>query len=346
MSKVVLITGGAGFIGINSAKHFIEQGYKVILVDNLTRAGSQGNIDWLKNSGFDFEFIKCDICNYQQLANIYENNSIDLTLHLAAQVAVTLSVADPVADFQTNLVGSLNVLEAIRNHQPQCVAVYASTNKVYGNLEQLAIKEEDSRYSLVDCVNGVDENINLDFHSPYGCSKGGADQYFVDYGRIYGLSTVVFRQSCIYGPRQFGVEDQGWLAWFFIASKILGRKITIYGNGKQVRDVLYVKDLVKLYETAFLNSDKCRGEAYNIGGGLENTFSLLEFILFANDHLNADIKYDFGELRSGDQRIFVADIAKVNKDLQWTPQTSKTDGVKQLYQWIQQNENLIRSFFT
>ncbi|HEV8308715.1 MAG TPA: SDR family NAD(P)-dependent oxidoreductase, partial [Methylomirabilota bacterium] len=257
MSRTVLITGGAGFIGSNAARAFLESGDRVRVFDNLARKGAEVNLRWLRTAG-PFELVRDDLRNFEAVAGALEKGPVDLVLHLAGQVAVTTSVADPREDFEINALGSFNLLEAVRRSGQNPVVIYASTNKVYGGLPRVGIVERDGRYGFRDLPEGIPETWPLDFHSPYGCSKGAADQYFLDYARIYGLRTVVFRQSCIYGYRQFGVEDQGWVAWFAIAAA-LGRPITVYGDGKQVRDVLFIDDLIAAFRLAAERIEVARG---------------------------------------------------------------------------------------
>lgn len=336
--KKILITGGAGFIGSNIAKYYLDKGVKVIIIDNLSRKGSDLNLKWLKTQG-NFEFQKLDIRNYKALENVFKKNKdIDVVFHEAAQVAVTTSVINPREDFEVNILGTFNVLEALRHYLPKSILIYASTNKVYGALENLKVVEKKTRYEFQDkkFKKGISENYPLDFHSPYGCSKGSADQYIRDYSRIYGLKTIVFRQSCIYGERQFGVEDQGWVAWFIIAT-LLNKKLTIYGNGKQLRDLLFVDDLIKAYDLAIKNIHKTSGQIYNMGGGHKNTLSLLELIEILENLLGRKIKYSFSKTRPGDQKIFIADILKAKKDFGWQPKINVNAGVKKLYNWILEN---------
>lgn len=338
--KHLLITGGAGFIGINAAEYFIDKGYQVTLFDNFSRARVDANINWLKGKFSDkFTVIKADVVKDQVLLDDLINR-IDLVLHLAAQVAVTTSVIDPRYDMENNIIGTFNVLEAIRKSNNRPPIIYASTNKVYGGLEQMRVVEEEKRYCF-DGVTGVNENALLDFHSPYGCSKGAADQYVRDYSRIYGLQTVVLRQSCIYGPHQFGIEDQGWLAWFIIAS-VLGKEISIYGNGKQVRDALYVHDLVRAYDMLFDNIDKVSGQIFNIGGGRENALSLLEFFEKLDYLSGRKTPFKFADWRPGDQPIYISDIDKLKRDINWTPVFSVDDGIKRLYDWVNDNIEIIK----
>jgi CDP-paratose 2-epimerase len=253
-------------------------------------------------------------------------------------VAVTTSVANPRDDFDINALGTFNMLEAVRHFCPHAPFIYASTNKVYGLLPHIEVVEGARRYEIKG-KKGVSESEPLDFHSPYGCSKGSADQYVVDYARIYGLKTVSFRQSCIYGERQFGVEDQGWMAWFIIAG-ILGRSVSIYGDGKQVRDVLYVHDLVKLYEKSMEQRNALSGKAYNVGGGLENSLSLLEFIEILKDQ-DLQLSFTFGDWRPGDQRVFISDNTKVEKELDWKPETAPDQGIRNLMSWVRENKKML-----
>src|SRR5437667_6059288 len=270
----VIITGGAGFVGSNAARHYLRRGDEVVLLDDLSRAGADQNLEWLKALG-QITFVRVDVRNAQLIGDVFRaHRDTGLILHLAGQVAVTTSVVNPRADFEGNALGTLNVLEGVRQAGIRAPLIYSSTNKVYGEMKEVKVTEEERRYAYSDLPCGISEEQNLDFHSPYGCSKGAADQYVRDYHRIYGLQTVVFRQSCIYGSRQFGVEDQGWVAWFMIAA-VSGRPLTIYGDGKQVRDVLWVEDLVDCYEKALQSIGKNAGKIYNIGGGAGNTLSLL-----------------------------------------------------------------------
>jgi len=343
MHKTILITGGAGFIGSNAAEYFFKKGFNIVVIDNLSRRGSDLNLKWLK-SKINLDFFKIDIRDYKSLLKVFKRyKNIDIVLHEAAQVAVTTSVKNPREDFEINALGTLNVLEAVRQCHPKAILIYASTNKVYGDLSYLKIIEKKLRYEFKDkkLKYGVNENINIDFHSPYGCSKGSADQYVRDYYRIYGLNTVVFRQSCIYGPRQFGIEDQGWVAWFII-NAILGRSITIYGTGKQVRDILYIDDLLEAYSLSIQKINKAKGKIYNIGGGYKNSISLLEFINLLEKITGNKISYKFSDWRPGDQKIFISDNSLLKKDLNWEPKVNYVDGIKKLLNWVLENKTLIR----
>lgn len=330
------ITGGAGFIGCNAARRILERGDSVVVFDNLSRKGTPSNLEWLKTVG-KFEFIKGDIRNFNELSDALKKHSnADAILHLAAQVAVTTSVINPREDFEINALGTFNLLEAVRTLNIKPIIIYASTNKVYGGLEDLNVVEGKKSYSFKNLPGGVPETRNIDFHSPYGCSKGCADQYIIDYSRIYDMKTVNFRQSCIYGYRQFGVEDQGWVAWFIIAS-LTGKPITIYGNGKQVRDVLFVDDLVQAYIAAMENIDVACGQTYNVGGGMEHSMSLIEFVEVLEPLLGHKLEHSWSDWRPGDQPIFICNLDKIKKDLKWTPKTDIKSGVSQLFNWVKNN---------
>jgi CDP-paratose 2-epimerase len=340
MAKQFLITGGAGFIGSNYVARLVERGESVVVYDNLSRAGAQRNIDWLHQTyGFDtFQLIANDIRSSEDIRKAAQDT--DVIVHLAAQVAVTTSVTEPRQDFEINALGTFNVLEAARASGRNPVVLYASTNKVYGGMEEVGVVEEETRYRYADLPRGVPETQPLDFHSPYGCSKGAGDQYAHDYHRIYGLPTVVLRQSCIYGPRQFGIEDQGWLAWFVIAA-VTGKPISIYGDGKQVRDVLYVDDLLDAYDASLEQIVQAAGKVYNVGGGPENTISVWEeFGPMLEESLGHALPIRKDDWRPGDQRIFVADIHKAEQELGWKPKVSVQEGLNCLFDWVKANRHL------
>ena len=336
-----LITGGAGFIGTNTADFLLREGHEVVIVDNLSRHGSEANLTWLRERHPGVSFELQDIREYEGLKKAFaKHQPYDTLFHFAAQVAVTTSVESPRLDFETNALGTLNILETVRESGLDPVVLYTSTNKVYGALSELGVVEEENRYRYADLDQGISENTTLDFYSPYGCSKGAADQYVRDYHRMYGLRTIVFRNSCVYGPRQFGIEDQGWLAWFVIAA-VLQRSIKIYGDGKQVRDVLYIDDLVDAMMTAVESPDNTQGEIYNIGGGMEFSLSVWrEFGTLLSELLGHEIQVDFGAWRPGDQRIYVSDISKAKRDFGWQPSIPPQDGVGRLLQWVQENREL------
>ena len=334
----IIITGGAGFVGVNAARHFAQQGWEVTILDSLRRRGTADNLRWLQNR-VPLKFEEVDICDDSRVETVVRELKPQVLLHLAAQVAVTTSVTNPRQDFEINALGTLNLLEAIRQHSPETFFINASTNKVYGKLDDIAIEERNGRYEYKNLPDGVDEQQPLDFYSPYGCSKGAADQYTIDYARIYGLRTTTFRQSCIYGTRQFGNEDQGWVAWFAIAAA-LDKPITIYGDGKQIRDVLYVEDLVQAYEAAINHQEAASGQAFNIGGGPQHTVSLLELVSYLRSTLNKEIPLGWDDWRPGDQQVFTCNINKAKRLLQWQPETSVQQGLKYLVDWIGENRML------
>jgi len=340
MAKI-LVTGGAGFIGSNLCARYLKRGDKVALFDNLSRMGSRENLRWLESLGGGLEVVIGDVrVNVGQLRDALKD--VDVVFHLAGQVAVTTSVLNPREDFEINALGTFNVLEAVRESGRKPVLFYSSTNKVYGSMEDLAVIELNGRYAYKDFPQGIGEDRILDFHSPYGCSKGCADQYVCDYARIYGLRTVVFRKSCIYGYRQFGIEDQGWVAWFAIAA-LLKRKINIFGNGKQVRDVLFIEDLLDAYDLALRNIGTTAGRVYNIGGGPNNQLSLFELVRFLEGEFGRKIELEFHNWRPGDQPVFCCDISKANKEFGWEPRTGYKEGVNKLAEWIKDNKALFNS---
>ena len=340
MTQRVLITGGAGFIGSNLAYRLLHQGYQVTIFDNLSRSGSLANLAWLQDAarGNQLALIEADLVDFETVQKAA--TGMQRIYHLAGQVAVTTSVQNPRQDFMDNALGTFNVLEAARLVADDPVFIYASTNKVYGGMEDLAVVEQGSRYWYADLPWGIGEKRPLDFHSPYGCSKGAGDQYVRDYARIYGLRSVVLRQSCIYGYRQFGIEDQGWIAWFIIAA-LKKRPISIYGDGKQVRDILFIDDLLDLYETVCQQIETAKGKVFNIGGGGQNTMSVwAEFGPLLEELLGRPIPVTLAAWRPGDQRVYVSDIRKAQQLLNWQPQISVRDGVTRLFGWIEANQTL------
>lgn len=335
----VLITGGAGFIGANAAMRYLVKGATVTVVDDLSRPGAEKNLAWLDGKG-DLRFQRVDIRNAEALAAVVAGaGELDLVLHLAGQVAVTTSVTDPRMDFDVNALGTFNLLEAARAANVRAPIIFSSTNKVYGGMEDVGVVVRDGRYAYNDLPDGVPESRGLDFHSPYGCSKGAADQYVRDYHRIFGLNTVVFRQSCIYGYRQFGFEDQGWIAWFTIAAQA-GKPITVYGDGMQVRDVLFVDDLVDAFDKAAEHIERTAGQVYNVGGGTENVLSLIELLEHIERRLGAPIPAARDDWRPGDQRVYISDIRKAATDFGWSPKISKAEGLELLYDWVEANREL------
>ena len=340
----VLVTGGAGFVGSHVAQYYAKRGSEVVVFDNLSRVEILGksvgdplyNWNYLKNNYRDVELVKGDIRSFQEVK--VASKDVDAIVHTAAQVAVTTSLSDPRTDFEINAFGTFNVLEAARLND--AALILCSTNKVYGeNVNKIPVKEEGKRYSFADekYRNGMPETFSVDLcgHSPYGCSKLAADLYVQDYAHTYGLKTGVFRMSCIYGVRQFGVEDQGWVAWFVIAT-LTDRPLTIYSDGKQVRDVLYVKDLVEAFDK-FLNSN-LKHEVLNIGGGPENTLSLLELL---EELTGRRPKISFVDWRLADQKVYISDITKAKEKLGWKPEISPREGVKRLVKWVSSNISLL-----
>lgn len=330
----ILITGGAGFIGCNATEYFSKQGHEVFIIDNLSRETAKVNLNWLQQNSIKFNFKKLDITDKASLEAYFKEFKFDVVIHLAAQVAVTLSVTSPRYDFEVNAYGTFNVLECIRLYNSNAIFINASTNKVYGKISnQKAIETKDC-YQYEDSeYKGVCEEQNLEFYSPYGCSKGVADQYALDYARIYGLKTAVVRQSCIYGPHQLGIEDQGWISWFVIAH-LTGKPITIYGNGKQVRDVLYVSDLVMLYDKIIQNIERVKGRAINIGGGMKNALSLLKFFGILENISGKKIKLGFSDWRPGDQYIFISDNSLAEKLVDFNLQVDCYSGIEKIYKWL------------
>ena len=340
MARNYFITGGAGFVGSNYVHRLVQRGENVTVYDNLSRAGAPKNITWLEDSfGKDaFKLIVGDLRDDRLLTESAKD--ADVIVHLAGQVAVTTSVINPREDFEANALGTFNALEAARLSERNPIFIYSSTNKVYGGMEDVEVIEEATRWLYKDLVEGASEEQPLDFHSPYGCSKGTGDQYVRDYARIYGLRSVVFRQSCIYGPRQFGIEDQGWLAWMMIAA-VTGKQITIYGDGKQVRDVLHVNDLLNAYEAAIEKIDRAKGEVYNMGGGSRNLLAIwAEFGPILEKLLGKRIEVARADWRPGDQKVFYADYRKAKHELGWEPKIDLEEGLELLFDWVQANKEL------
>jgi CDP-paratose 2-epimerase len=330
--SAILITGGAGFIGTNLAYRLLSAGHTVYILDNLSRKNVVRNLSWLM--GIKADRLVADIADVRDRSALRRAvKHVDHVFHLAAQVAVTSSVDDPITDRDINLSGTINLLEEIRSAPNPPSLIYTSTNKVYGALPHIPVEARGKRYVRTDGKDaGIDESTNLNFHSPYGCSKGAAEQYVLDYHRTYGIATAVFRMSCIYGPHQFGTEDQGWVA--HIMSQAVQRKpITIYGDGRQVRDILFVEDLVDAFLLAQENIHVLAGEAFNIGGGVQNTISLLEFLELLNDFQTAPA-VNFSAWRIGDQKYYVSKTTKFQLATGWAPRVSVRDGIRALYQWL------------
>lgn len=336
------ITGGAGFIGANLAARLLSEGHDVTIFDNLSRSGTQSNVDWLFEhpESEQLRFMQGDLRDFESLKVAL--HGAERVYHLAGQVAVTTSVTDPRADFEANALGTFNALEAARQVGDNPIFLYSSTNKVYGGMEHVKIVEGEQRYEYADYPHGISEEMILDFHSPYGCSKGAGDQYTRDYHRIYGLRTVVMRQSAIAGPRQMGVEDQGWMAWFIIAA-LKERQITIYGNGKQVRDVLYVDDLLNAYDAATRNIDKVAGQIFNVGGGPDKTITIwTEFGPLLQELLGRPINVRYSDWRPGDQPVYISDITKAKQELGWEPKVGVRESAERIYAWAKDNLDLLK----
>jgi CDP-paratose 2-epimerase len=333
-----LITGGCGFLGSNIASEILKRNEEVIIFDNLYRFGSSQNLEWLRGKG-EFNFIHGDIRNSGDVENAIKTHKPDVVYHLAGQVAMTTSIADPRMDFEVNALGSFNVLDSIRKYSPETIVIYSSTNKVYGDLEWTRYEETDTRYVTPEFPNGFPETVTLDFHSPYGCSKGTADQYMLDFHRMFDIKTVVFRHSSMYGGRQFATYDQGWIGWFCqkaleTKSGKLKEPFTISGTGKQVRDVLYADDMVSLYLQAVDKSDSAQGQAFNIGGGIENSLSLLELFSILEKELDIQMNYTNLPPRESDQRVFVADITKAKEIIGWEPKIDTEVGIRKMLKWM------------
>lgn len=334
----ILINGGCGFLGSNLVSQGIKKGYKITVLDNLSRYGAAENLVWLKSLG-SFDFVNGDTRNKNDIESVIKEGNFEAIFHLAGQVAMTTSIANPYKDFEINTLGAINVLDSVRKYSPKTAIFFSSTNKVYGDLEQYKYEETDTRYNCVEFPNGFDESIPLDFRSPYGCSKGAADQYMLDFARIYGLSTTVFRHSSMYGCRQFATYDQGWVGWFI--AKALEKyhnpncePFTISGNGKQVRDILYVDDMIRLYYMALESKDRVKGQAYNIGGSMKQSLSLLELFALLNKMLGINMEYTQLPPRQSDQKVFVADITKIKKAIGWEPLVSAYCGLSSMVEWV------------
>ena len=351
-----IITGGAGFIGCNAAARCLARGEQVVVLDNLSRRGAEKNWEWLQSqaawqtatpAGARDQLVleHVDIRDRQALEAAFATHAdAQVVLHLAGQVAVTTSVQDPRRDFEINALGSFNVLEACRRLPRLKALLYTSTNKVYGGMEDVGVIVKDGRYAYgtPNLAHGVPETQPLDFHSPYGCSKGSADQYTIDYARIYDLPTVTLRQSAIYGPRQMGVEDQGWVSWFCIRA-VLDQPVTIYGDGMQVRDVLWVTDLLDAYDRAIERIDRVKGSVFNLGGGPQNVLAIGDVPRMLSERLGKPMQASFDEWRPGDQRVFIADIRKAERTLDWRPTVGPQEGVNRLFDWVLEHRDLFEA---
>jgi len=336
----ILITGGCGFVGSNLALYTLKQGHELQIIDNLYRYGSGSNLQWLRSQG-EFIFHKADVSEAAQIDPLIASFNPDAIFHLAGQVAMTTSIEKPMLDFRTNTLGTLNILEAVRKHSPSTFVIYSSTNKVYGDLEYIEYEETETRYFAREYPRGFDESLRLDFRSPYGCSKGAADQYMLDYHRIFALNTVVFRHSSMYGGRQYANFDQGWVGWF--CQKALETKrnpeteFTISGTGKQVRDVLYASDLVKAYFAVLNKGSAVAGEVFNLGGGFANSLSLLELFAILEEKTETRLRIQKIPWRISDQKVFIADNSKAERLLGWYPEIDKESGLRNMLQWCEES---------
>ena len=335
-----LITGGCGFLGSNLAAEILKNGEELFVFDNLYRMGANKNLEWLQSIG-DFKHYHSDIRNYNDVEYAIKECKPDVIFHLSGQVAMTTSIENPRFDFETNVLGGHNLLDNVLKHSPNSIIIYSSTNKVYGDMNNLQYQQTDKRYFVNEYPNGFDENLTLHFESPYGCSKGAIDQYMLDYAKIFGLKTVVFRHSSIFGGRQFATINQGWIGWFI--DRALATKqnkipeFTISGTGKQVRDVLFVDDLINCYFSAVKNIEITKGNVYNIGGGMENSLSLLELFDILESKINTSLNYIKLPERNSDQKVFVADCQKAFKHFNWKPLVSKDKSIDLMIEWVKKS---------
>lgn len=336
-----LITGGCGFIGSNLAAEVLKRNEELIVFDNLFRFGSSKNLEWLKSIG-NFTYYPYDIRNLNDIETVIKEEKPDVVFHLAGQVAMTTSISNPRLDFEINVLGTFNLLDSIRKYSPNTIVLYSSSNKVYGDFEQLTFVEKETRYECIEYPHGFDESLPLDFHSPYGCSKGSADQYLLDFNRIYDIKTVVFRHSSMYGGNQHSTIDQGWIGWFCQkALEIKNEKVndlfTISGTGKQVRDVLHADDVIALYFKSVENIEKIKGKAFNIGGGIKYSLSLIELFTILEDVFKIKMKYKQLPARESDQLVFVADGKKIYDLIGWQPIVTPIQGIKKMVDWLKSN---------
>jgi len=333
-----LITGGCGFVGSNLAEEVLKRGEDLIIFDNLFRYGSSKNLNLLRSIG-DFKYYPFDIRNFNDVETVIKSEKPDIVFHLAGQFAMTTSISNPRLDFEINTLGTFNLLDSIRKYSSHSVVVYSSSNKVYGDFNNLTFIEKETRFECLEFSNGFNESLPLDFHSPYGCSKGAADQYLLDFSRIFGIKTVVFRHSSMYGGNQHSTVDQGWIGWFIkqaidIKNGTLKGPVQISGNGKQVRDVLFSEDLVNCYFAAIENIDSTKGHAFNIGGGIDCSLSLIELFNILENKLNIKIEYEKLPFRESDQLVFIADITKARDVFGFCPKTSVDTGINKMIEWV------------
>jgi len=331
-----LITGGCGFLGSNLSEEILKRQHKLVILDNLSRNGTRENLAWLQTQG-SVQLELADIRNAQAVEGVIKKEKPDVIFHLAGQVAMTTSLGNPREDFEINALGTLNLLEAVRLHSPHSTVLYSSTNKVYGDLETVEYLETSTRYTTPQFPNGFDESTPLDFRTPYGCSKGAADQYMLDYHQMFGLKTIVVRHSTMYGSRQFATFDQGWIGWFCQMAKVMvdpaAPPFAICGNGKQVRDILFADDVVRAYFSLIERSDILQGEVFNLGGGVENSLSLLELFTLLEEKLSIKMRYIQGPPRASDQKVFIADSTKLKRSINWEPRITAREGVEKSIEW-------------
>jgi len=350
MKTKILITGGAGFVGSHAAEFYANKSNEIIILDNLSRARllAKDNLNDAYNWNYlkrfkNIRLIRADVTNQKELEQVTED--VEVIIHTAAQTAVTASLENPEADFSINAIGTFNVLEAARKSGNSPAIIYCSTNKVYGNnVNGIKVLEKKTRHTFEPKFKyGIPERFPIDLceHTPYGCSKLTGDLYVQDYARIYGLKTGIFRMSCIYGPRQFGVEDQGWVAWFTIAT-VTGKPITIYGDGKQVRDILYINDLIRAFDAFLQRKNQLSGDVFNIGGGPENTISLLELLDMLEQMTGKRSKINFSNWRLSDQKVYISNISKAKEKLGWSPKVRPKEGVEKLLKWVSENKHLFK----
>ena len=333
-----LITGGCGFLGSNLAAEVLQRGDELFVFDNLYRTGTEQNLKWLQSLG-RFKFYHSDIRSYNDVEYAIRDCKPDVIFHLAGQVAMTTSLENPRFDFEVNVLGGNNILEVVRQFCPDTIVTYSSTNKVYGDLEWVEYEETETRFKAKGFEKGFDEKVLLDFQSPYGCSKGATDQYMLDYAKMFDLKTVVFRHSSIFGGRQYATADQGWIGWFVkqaidIKTGNLKDPFTISGSGKQVRDVLFGSDLINCYFSAISQIDMTKGQAFNIGGGMTNSLSLLELFSLLEEELDIEMNPVKLPWRKSDQKVYVADISKAKLYFDWSPSIDSTDGVRKMIDWV------------
>lgn len=335
------ITGGCGFLGSNLAAEVLKRGEELYVFDNLFRHGSEQNLAWLRQQG-SFKFYHSDIRSYNDVEYAIRDAQPDVIFHLAGQVAMTTSLANPRLDFEINVLGGNNLLESVRKYVPEAIVTYSSTNKVYGDFDNLEFVETSTRYKAKGYENGFDETLALNFQSPYGCSKGATDQYMLDYAKMFGLRTIVFRHSSIFGGRQFSTFDQGWIGWFVkqaidIKTGALKENFTISGNGKQVRDILFADDLISCYFSAIGHIEQTKGKVFNIGGGMDNSLSLLELFSVLENKLDIQMTHTQLPWRQSDQKVFVADITKAASTYYWRPKLDKEAGIDRMIEWVSGN---------